>query len=109
MNYSLIAVPNFKKELKRLIKKYDSLKDEITVIFEQLEATPSLGTPIGKNCYKIRIAISSKGKGKSGGARIITHYVITDKTVYLLSIFDKSERENLTDKEIKELLKCIEE
>jgi hypothetical protein len=68
-----------------------------------------LGTPIGKNCYKIRIAISSKGKGKSGGARIITHYVITDKTVYLLSIFDKSERENLTDKEIKELLKCIEE
>ena len=75
MNYSLIAVPNFKKELKRLIKKYDSLKDEITVIFEQLEATPSLGTPIGKNCYKIRIAI--------GASSIAYHQYTTIGTIVI--------------------------
>jgi hypothetical protein len=48
-----------------------------------------------------------KGKGKSGGARVITNFAILDKTVFLLSIFDKSEQENLTDKEIKELLSLI--
>jgi mRNA-degrading endonuclease RelE of RelBE toxin-antitoxin system len=48
--------------------------------------------------------ISSKGKGKSGGARLITNFVIADETVYLLSIYDKSDKENLTDKELDELL-----
>ncbi|WP_316806809.1 type II toxin-antitoxin system RelE/ParE family toxin [Pedobacter agri] len=65
--------------------------------------------PIGKSCYKIRIAISSKGKGKSGGARIITHFIITDSTVYLLSIYDKSEKDNITNKELIELLSEVKE
>lgn len=65
------------------------------------------GTAIGNNCYKIRLAISSKGKGKSGGARLITNIVITEETVYLLSIYDKSEKENLSDKELLELLKYL--
>ncbi len=56
---------------------------------------------------KIRLSIASKGKGKFGGTRIITHFIVTDSTVYLLSIFDKSEKENLTDKELKELLSSI--
>ncbi|WP_394335460.1 type II toxin-antitoxin system RelE/ParE family toxin [Geofilum rhodophaeum] len=62
---------------------------------------------MGHNCCKIRLAIASKGKGKSGGARIITHVVFKDDTVYLLSIYDKSDIENLTDKEILELIKLI--
>lgn len=65
------------------------------------------GIAIGKNCFKIRLSISSKGKGKSGGARIITNIVIKDETVYLLAIYDKSDKENLTDKELDELLKNI--
>ena len=72
-----------------------------------LKVTPYYGTSIGKDCYKIRISIASKGKWKSGGARIITHIAIANTTVFLLSIFDKSEKENLTDKEIKELLSSI--
>jgi len=76
-------------------------------LIQILKETPDYGTSLGKDCYKIRLSIASKGKGKSGGARIITHIVISDTTVYLLSIFDKSEKENLTDKELKELLSSI--
>lgn len=73
----------------------------------ELKEKPEQGTPIGKGCFKIRIAIASKSKGKSGGARVITHFMVTDDTVYLLSIYDKSDKENLTDKELKELLQTI--
>ncbi|MBS1496454.1 MAG: type II toxin-antitoxin system RelE/ParE family toxin, partial [Bacteroidetes bacterium] len=62
---------------------------------------------LGNNCYKIRLAIASKGKGKSGGARVITNFVIAEETVFLISIYDKSEKENLTDKELNELLKYV--
>jgi mRNA-degrading endonuclease RelE of RelBE toxin-antitoxin system len=61
MSYKIIAVPTFRKELKRLAKKYYSLKNDLTILFKSLEENPSQGTYIGKNCYKIRIAISSKG------------------------------------------------
>ena len=70
-----------------------------------MEKNPEQGTNLGNNCYKIRVSIESKGKGKSGGARVITNIIIAEKTVYLLSIYDKSDKENLTDKELKELLK----
>ena len=75
----------------------------MALLFESLENNPEQGTSIGKNCYKIRLAIASKGKGKSGEARLITNFVIANETVYLLSIYDKSEKESLTDKELNEL------
>ncbi|MFC3365963.1 type II toxin-antitoxin system RelE/ParE family toxin [Pedobacter fastidiosus] len=74
-----------------------------------MKIEPEIGIPIGKNCYKIRIAIASKGKGKSGGARIITNFVVSDGIVYLLAIYDKSEKDNITDKELLELLSSISE
>ncbi len=107
MSYSIIALPIFRKELKRLAKKYFSLKTDLASLFETLEVNPVQGTPLGKNCYKIRLSITSKNKGKSGGARLITNYVIADETVYLLSIYDKSEKENLTENELQELLKFV--
>jgi mRNA-degrading endonuclease RelE of RelBE toxin-antitoxin system len=107
MNYSVIAIPKFRKELKQLAKKYPSLKNDISILFDSLETNPTQGTSIGNNCYKIRLAISSKGKGKSGGARIITNVVVTEKEVYLLSIYDKSDKESLTDKELKEILQNV--
>lgn len=109
MKYSIIAIPHFKKELKKLAKKYPSLKDHFSSFLNHLEVNPKQGIELGKNCYKIRIAISSKGKGKSGGARIITHVVVRDNLVYLLSIYDKSKKENLSNKELEELLKIIME
>jgi mRNA-degrading endonuclease RelE of RelBE toxin-antitoxin system len=107
MNYSVKSIPVFEKQAKRLIKKYASLKNELISLVQELKKNPKSGTSIGKNCYKIRISISSKGKGKSGGARIITNFVIEQSTVYLLSIYDKSEQDNLTDQELKELLEFL--
>lgn len=109
MSYNIIAVPTFRKELKRLAKKYPSIKIDLAHLFESLEQNPIQGISLGKNCYKIRLAISSKAKGKSGGARIITNFVITYETVYLLSIYDKSEKENLTNSELEDLLGEIPE
>ncbi|MFT3948272.1 MAG: type II toxin-antitoxin system RelE/ParE family toxin [Agriterribacter sp.] len=107
MSYNVISIPPFDKQLKRLSKKYPSLKKEFANLIELLEIKPKQGTVLGNNCFKIRISIASKGKGKSGGARVITNFVIAEKTVFLLSIYDKSEKDNLIDKELEELLKHV--
>lgn len=109
MSYSIIAVPKFKKELKKLSKKYPSLKIDFATLLESLEEEPTQGIPLGKNCFKIRLAIKSKGKGKSGGSRVITNVVVEKATVYLLSIYDKADKDSLSDKELEELLSSIEE
>ena len=109
MSYNVLTIPPFDKQLKRLAKKYPSLKNEFAKLLESLEQEPEQGTNLGNNCYKIRIAIASKGKGKSSGARVITNFVIAEETVFLISIYDKSEKENLTDKELEELLKYVPE
>jgi mRNA-degrading endonuclease RelE of RelBE toxin-antitoxin system len=107
MNYKVLTIPPFDKQIKRLAKKYPSLKFEFTELVKSLETDPEQGTPLGDNCFKIRIAIASKRKGKSGGARVITYVVVKEKTVFLISIYDKSEKENITDAELTELLKSI--
>ncbi len=107
MSYSIIAVPRFRKELKKLAGKYPSLKNEFAGLIESLEINPEQGAAIGKNCYKIRLAIKSKGKGKRGGARVIIHVVTADTVIYLLAIYDKADKENLTNKELAELLELV--
>lgn len=107
MSYNIVALPKFRKQIKKLSKKYASLKLDFADFLEDLESNPEQGTYLGKNCYKVRLAIKSKGKGKSGGVRIITNILITDSIIYLLTIYDKSEKENLTDNELTELLKDI--
>ena len=107
MSYKIIAVPNFRRELKKLAKKYPSLKNDFALLLNSLEQNPEQGTPIGNHCYKIRLAIASKGKGKSGGARVITYIQVIQNTVFLLSIYNKSEQENIDDKELTELIKLI--
>lgn len=109
MIYSIIAVPKFKSALKKLLKKYPSLKNDFLIFIESLESNPQQGTSIGKNCFKIRLQIKSKNKGKSGGARIITNIVISESIVYLLSIYDKTDKNSLTNKELEELLRDIPE
>ena len=107
MSYKVKTIPKFDKELKRLAKKYPSLKKEYFELVQDLKQQPEQGTALGNNCYKIRLGIASGGKGKSGGAGVITYLQITDTTVFLLSIYDKSEQENIPDKELTELLKFI--
>jgi mRNA-degrading endonuclease RelE of RelBE toxin-antitoxin system len=105
MNYSIELSANFKREAKRLIKKYPSLKTELAELFTQLEENPTIGTPLGNDIYKIRLAIASKNKGKSSGARVLSFVKVTQTTVLLFSIYNKGEVDSLTDKEIKELIK----
>jgi mRNA-degrading endonuclease RelE of RelBE toxin-antitoxin system len=105
MSYKIELSPNFKKEAKKLVKKYSSLKTELAALFTELEINPTLGTPLGNETYKIRLSIASKNKGKSGGARVISFAKIIDETVYLLAIYDKGDRNSISDKEIKDLLK----
>jgi mRNA-degrading endonuclease RelE of RelBE toxin-antitoxin system len=108
MNYNIEVTEYFARQLKRLIKKYPSLKNEMQHLIESLEANPQTGTPIGKECYKIRLAIASKGKGKSGGARVITHVYVLRKTVYLLSVYDKSEQANIPSSIIDMLIRQLQ-
>lgn len=106
MNCNITATPRFKKELKRLGKHYKSLKEDYAGLLNSLQANPFLGTDLGKGLRKIRIAITSKGKGKRGGARVITltALVATDEAdVLLLTIYDKSERENISNQELEEI------
>jgi mRNA-degrading endonuclease RelE of RelBE toxin-antitoxin system len=105
MNYSVELSPNFKKEAKRLSKKYLSLKPELDTLFKELEKNPTLGLPLGNDVYKIRLAIASKNKGKSGGARILSFVKVVKTTVLLFAIYSKGEEDNLTDKQIRELIK----
>ena len=108
MNYNVVSIPPFDRQLKRLAKKYPSLKKEYSDLLDSLEENPEQGIPIGNGCFKIRLAIESKCKGKRGGSRVITNIVIADRTVFLLAIYDKAEKENLTNPELSELLKYVQ-
>ena len=107
MSYSVVTIPPFDRQLKRLAKKYHSLKNDLAELGKQLTDNPAMGKPIGQDCYKVRLAISSKGKGRSGGARIITHVYVAGGTLYMLAIYDKSEQDNISDKELNEMLRFI--
>ncbi len=107
MSYKILAIPPFDRQLMKLAKKYPSLKKEFLALIESLEMNPVQGSFIGKNCYKVRLAIASKGKGKSAGARVITNLVVSDTTVFLLSIYDKSAKSTLSDQELLDLLNQI--
>ncbi len=108
MSFSVLALAPFERQLKRLAKKYPSLAAEYAALIDELAENPRRGTALGNDCYKIRLAIASKGRGKSGGARVITHLYVEKETVYLLAVYDKSEQADITDKELKILLAEIE-
>ena len=107
MSCKITYTPDFAKQMKRLSKRYKSLKEDYLKLLCDLRANPLLGTDLGRHLRKVRMSIASKGKGKSGGARVITYTLIiaeTDKEIKLLTIYDKSERENLTDNELLDLM-----
>jgi mRNA-degrading endonuclease RelE of RelBE toxin-antitoxin system len=107
MSYSITTIPPFERQLKRLLKKYPSILNDLALLSQELAENPTLGVLISNDCFKIRMAISSKGKGKSGGARVITYCLTEQETVVLLSIYDKSEQSTITDKELADLLNFI--
>ena len=104
-------LPEFERRAKALAKKYRSFVDDYNTFLDELERNPFGGTLLGNNTYKHRMAIASKGKGKSGGARVITYNVQQNKndvTITLMSIYDKSEISNVSDTYLRQLVKEIE-
>lgn len=105
MSYKVTYTARFEKEAKRLAKKYPSIITDILNLVAQLKSDPKQGTPFGKNLYKIRLGIESKGQGKSGGARVISYVIFSQNTVFLTSIFDKSEQGNISTLALLKVLK----
>lgn len=104
----------FQTASKPLIKRYPSFKKDLARLEKELIKNPKLGTSLGNNAYKIRLKISSKGRGKGSGARVISllESILVVKVfstenelvVNLLYIFDKSDTTTITDKELKDLI-----
>jgi len=99
-----VYLPVFVKKLKELSKKYPSFKKDFENLLTTLQQYPQMGTPLGKDCYKIRLAIKSKTKGKSGGARIITCIKMQHNALYFLTIYDKADQATITDLDLKALI-----
>ncbi len=97
---------DFLKDIKKLSKKYQNIKKDIQFLVTELEINPNLGISIGNNLYKIRVANSSIPTGKSGGFRVIT-FIIEDNNITLLTIYSKTQKENLSDEELKIILEKI--
>lgn len=117
MKVTVRIARSFKKQAKPLLKKYPSLTRELFQLGLDLKDNPRMGTPLGNDSYKIRLATKSKNKGKSGGLRVIslleieivgfTEFDGENITVILISIYNKSETATISDKELKDLIKNI--
>jgi len=100
----------FIKKAKVYKKKYISLVEDLYELEEKLLENPHQGNDLGAGLYKIRLAVKSKGKGKSGGFRIITYLVsdVTDGTIInMLTLYDKSEESSIDKKELQKIIKAL--
>ena len=108
MNYSITTSSYFDVAAKKLVKKYPSFKEDLVNFGKSLLENPKQGAELAPGIRKIRMAIKSKGKGKSGGARVITYNFIThemDGRIILLLIYDKEDASTAKVNVIKEIIK----
>jgi hypothetical protein len=106
MNYGIISTEVFDRKVKSLAKKYYSLADDLVKFKKELLTNPTMGDDLGNNTRKVRMAIAAKGRGKSGGARVITCSVLVAvefTKIYLLAIYDKGEQDTISESAIKYL------
>lgn len=100
----------FYRQLKRLARRYHSLADDIDAMQHELMSNPEAGVSLGSGKRKIRLGVKSKGGGKRGGLRVITLNVVVeaaDTCINLLTIYDKKEISNVSDKYINEIIKNL--
>lgn len=111
MSYQIETIAKFDNQLKALAKKNPSILEDISTLAVKLSEDPFIGTLLFNDVYKIRLKITSKGRGKSGGARVIYFNLFAQKDVdkvVLIAIYDKGDQESMSDKEIKKALKTIQ-
>jgi len=105
MSFSIKPLDGFKKDFKKLTKKYKKLEDDVKKVILELRENPRSGTALHLNCYKIRMPNSSTSTGKSGGFRLIYYFIDEKNNLYLLNIYSKTQKENISENELLELLK----
>jgi mRNA-degrading endonuclease RelE of RelBE toxin-antitoxin system len=105
MSLKIIPTPEFLKLVKKLAKSYRKIYLDLEALKEELLQNPTAGIELGYNCYKIRVANSSIPTGKSGGFRVITYYIDEQGVMRLMFIFSKRDQENISDKELEEIIK----
>jgi mRNA-degrading endonuclease RelE of RelBE toxin-antitoxin system len=112
MKVTFDYIDEFEREAKVLRKKYPSFESDYDTFLNELEKNPFGGESLGQHTYKNRMAIASKGKGKSGGARVITYNVQQqgedEVLITLMTIYDKSEIDNVSDAYLRSLVQQIE-
>ncbi|MDZ7606015.1 MAG: addiction module toxin RelE [Cyclobacteriaceae bacterium] len=104
---NILTTSTFEHDLKRLAKRYKSLFEDLAEFKKELIENPEIGADLGKGLRKVRLAIKSKHRGKSGGGRIITYTVlVTDDAVNILlvTMYDKSEESSKTLREIRQII-----
>jgi len=106
MSYDIQYSDTFKRGAKALAKKYPSLKQDLSNFIIELAQNPESGTHLGNNIYKVRMSITSKGRGKSGGARVITCVVYKREQILLAEIYDKSHYSSVDEQKILKNLKA---
>ena len=107
-NITISVSDDFAKEAKRLAKKYPSFKQDYKDFLVSIKNNPLQGDEITKNIRKIRMAIKAKGKGKSGGARVITFNILTDVEnghVVFLLLYDKEDASTVKVNVVKQLVR----
>lgn len=107
MSFKILLSDTFQKAFKQLAKKHSSLKSDLLKLIDSLENNPNQGTPLGNNLFKIRLAITSTGKVKSGGARVITLVKVIHQEVFLITIYSKTDRESISKDELEKLTKDL--
>lgn len=111
MSFRIVPTPTFAKSLKALAKRHKSMKSDMAEFYKSLEENPDQGVELTPGIRKIRMAIKSKGGGKSGGARVITYNVLAteqDGVVYLLEVYDKSEYSTVKVEVLKDIIKDLQ-
>lgn len=111
MNFDIIPTPDFEKAFKALAKRHRSLRQDILDFSKSLQENPFQGDELSPGIRKIRMAITSKGRGKSGGARVITYTVVVaenEGTVYLIAIYDKADYSTVDVSMIQKTVRDLE-
>lgn len=104
MNLKITSLESFAKDIKKLFKKYKLITNDLKKLQEELLENPKAGVNLGNNCYKIRLANSSVPTGKSGGFRVIYYYLDEENNIYLMSIYSKSDLENISNEKLSDIL-----
>lgn len=111
MSFEVQTTPRFERQAKILSKRYRSFKNDLKILFRELSVNPMQGAGLSTGIRKIRFSIASKGRGKSGGARVITYTVQASDNggkVYLIELYDKSDYSSVNVNTLKKIISDLD-